>query len=151
MLSSMARHIYLCPLRWADVDVYGVVNNVAFVRYLEEARVDLILCMAPAEQDSFLGRGSVVVRHEIDYKNPLVHRREPVEVQIWVSRLRASSVAISYLIKDVDHIYASARTILAPFDYKARRPRRLTEAEAAFFAKYLVADIDSQPQPATIG
>lgn len=151
MLGSMARHIYLCPLRWADVDVYGVVNNVAFVRYLEEARVDLILRMAPAEQDSFLGRGSVVVRHEIDYKNPLVHRREPVEIQIWVSRLRASSVAISYVIKDADHIYASARTVLAPFDYKARRPRRLTEAETAFFAKYVEADIDSQPEPATIG
>src|SRR5215469_8585091 len=113
----MARHTYLCPLRWADVDVYGVINNVAFVRYLEEARVDLILCMAASEQDSFLRRGSVVVQHEIDYKNPLAHRREPVEIQLWVSRLRASSVTISYLVKDGAHLYASARTVLAPFDY----------------------------------
>lgn len=133
----MAQHTYFCSLRWADVDVYGVINNVAFVRYLEEARVDLILAMAPSEQDSFLRRGSVVVRHEIDYKNPLSHRREPVEIQMWVSRLRASSVTISYLVKDGDHIYASATTVLAPFDYKARRPRRLTQAEAAFFDKYL--------------
>jgi acyl-CoA thioester hydrolase len=137
----MARHTYFCPLRWADVDVYGVINNVAFVRYLEEARVDLILAMAPSEQDSFLRRGSVVVRHEIDYKSPLSHRREPVEIQVWVSRLRASSVTISYQIKDSDHIYASASTVLAPFDYKARRPRRLTEAEAAFFGKYLERDL----------
>lgn len=146
----MARHTYLCPLRWADVDVYGVVNNVAFVRYLEEARVDLILCMAPGEQDSFLRRGSVVVRHEVDYRNPLVHRREPVEIEIWVSGLRASSVTISYVVKDADHIYASARTVLAPFDYKAGHPRRLTEAEAAFFAMYLESDIDSQLKPATM-
>lgn len=136
----MARHTYHCPLRWADMDVYGVVNNVAFMRYLEEARIDLILCMAPGEQDTFLRSGSVVVRHEIDYKNPLVHRRDPVQIDIWVSRLRAASVALSYIVKDADHIYASARTVLAPFDYKARRPRRLTEAEAAFFDKYLEAD-----------
>lgn len=136
----MARHTYFCPLRWADVDVYGVINNVAFVRYLEEARVDLILSMEPSEQDSFLRRGSVVVRHEIDYKKPLVHRREPVEIQMWVSRLRAVSVTISYLIKDADGIYASARTVLAPFDYRARRPRRLTEAETSFFGKYLETD-----------
>lgn len=136
----MARHTYLCPLRWADVDVYGVINNVAFVRYLEEARVDLILCMAVDEQDSFLRRGSVVVRHEIDYKNPLAHRREPVEIQVWVSHLRASSVTISYLVKDGELLYASARTVLAPFDYKARRPRRLTQAETAFFGTYLEAD-----------
>lgn len=136
----MARHTYLCPLRWADMDVYGVVNNVAIVRYLEEARINLILCMAPGEQDTFLRSGSVVVRHEIDYKNPLVHRRDPVQIDIWVSRLRAASVALSYVVKDADHIYASARTVLAPFDYQAQRPRRLTEAEAAFFDKYLEAE-----------
>ena len=141
MLGSMARHIYLCPLRWADMDVYGVVNNVAFVRYLEEARIDLIGCMAPDEQDSFLRRGSVVVRHEIDYKSPLVHRREPVEIQIWVNRLRAVSVTISYVINDVDRVYARASTVLAPFDYQARRPRRLTDGETAFFSKYLEAGV----------
>jgi acyl-CoA thioester hydrolase len=133
----VARHSFPCPLRWADVDVYGVINNVAFMRYLEEARVDLILQMAPAEQDSFLSRGSVVVRHEVDYKGPLTHRRDPVEVELWVSRLRASTVTISYLIKDGDRVYVSARTVLAPFDYKTRRPRRLTEAESAFFGHYL--------------
>ena len=140
----MARHSYLCPLRWSDVDVYGVINNVAFVRYLEEARVDLILQMAAAEQDSFLRRGSVVVRHEIDYRSQLVHRREPVEIALWVSGLRASTVTISYQIKDGDQLYASARTVLAPFDYRAYRPRRLTGAESAFFRRYLEPETPGQ-------
>lgn len=138
----MARHSFLCPLRWSDVDVYGVINNVAFLRYLEEARVDLILRMPPGEQDSFLRRGSVVVKHQIDYKNQLTHRREPVEIQLWVSRLRASTVTISYSVQDDDRVYASAETVLAPFDYKAYRPRRLTGAEARFFAGYF------EPEPA---
>ena len=133
----MTRHSYFCPLRWSDMDVYGVINNVAFVRYLEEARIDLIGHMAPGEQDSFLRGGSVVVRHEIDYSRPLGHRRDPVEIQMWVSRLRASTVTINYEVKDGDCVYASARTVLAPFDYAAHRPRRLTEAETAFFGKYL--------------
>ncbi len=136
----MARHAFPCPLRWADVDVYGVINNVAIVRYLEEARVDLLACMEPEARDSFLRRGSVVVRHEVDYKHTLLHRREPVEIETWVSNLRASTVTISYLVKDPDRLYASARTVLAPFDYKAKRPRRLTEAESAFFTRYLEAD-----------
>ena len=133
----MARHRFLCPLRWADVDVYGVINNVAIVRYLEEARVDLLGRMPPSERDSFLRRGSVVVRHEIDYKHTLLHRRDPVEIETWISNVRASTVTISYLVKDSDRLYASARTVLAPFDYKAKRPRRLTEAESAFFSQYL--------------
>ncbi len=138
----MARHSFFCPLRWADVDVYGVINNVAFMRYLEEARVDLILRMEPSEQDSFLARGSVVVRHEIDYQEPLTHRREPVEILLWVSRLRAATVTISYVVRDGDRVYASAQTVLAPFDYKAGLPRRLTRAESAFFERYL------EPAPA---
>jgi len=133
----MARHRFLCPLRWADVDVYGVINNVAIVRYLEEARVDLLGRMPPSERDSFLRRGSVVVRHEIDYKHTLLHRRDPVEIETWISNVRASTVTISYLVKESDRLYASARTVLAPFDYKAKRPRRLTEAESAFFTQYL--------------
>jgi acyl-CoA thioester hydrolase len=144
--TTMTRHTYFCPLRWADVDVYGVINNVAFVRYLEEARVDLMLCMPPGEQDSFLRRGSVVVRHEIDYRSTLLHRREPVEIQLWVSRLRVVSVTISYIVKDIDRVYATARTVLAPFDYKARHPRRLTDAETDFFGSYLEPD----PAPAAI-
>ena len=136
----MARHRFDCPLRWADVDVYGVINNVAIVRYLEEARVDLLGRMEQQARDSFLRRGSVVVRHEVDYKHTLLHRREPVEIETWVSHLRAATVTISYLVKDPDRLYASARTVLAPFDYKAKRPRRLTEAESSFFAQYLEAE-----------
>ncbi len=133
----MARHRYLCSLRWADMDVYGVINNVSFLRYLEEARVDLIGRMPPGAQDSFFGGGSVVVRHEIDYKSQLTHRREPIQVETWVSSLRAVTVTISYLIKDDDRIYASARSVLAPFDYAAHRPRRLSPAETDFFRQYL--------------
>jgi acyl-CoA thioester hydrolase len=136
----MTRHRFLCPLRWSDVDVYGVINNVSIVRYLEEARIDLLGCMEPAERDSFLRQGSVVVRHEVDYKHTLLHRRDPVEIEMWVSGLRASTVTISYLVKDPDRLYASARTVLAPFDYKAKRPRRLTKAESAFFGQYLEAE-----------
>jgi acyl-CoA thioester hydrolase len=135
----MARHRFGCPLRWSDVDVYGVINNVSIVRYLEEARVDLLSRMEPAARDSFLRQGSVVVRHEIDYKRTLLYRRDPVEIDIWVSGLRASTVTISYLVKDADRLYASAHTVLAPFDYEEKRPRRLTAAESAFFRQYLEA------------
>ncbi len=57
------RHIYRCPLRWADMDAYGHVNNVVFLRYLEEARIDFLF-----RPDKDFQQGSVVARHEIDYK-----------------------------------------------------------------------------------
>lgn len=43
----MARHHYRCPLRWSDMDSFGHVNNVVFLRYLEEARIDFMFRLAP--------------------------------------------------------------------------------------------------------
>jgi acyl-CoA thioester hydrolase len=133
----MARHLYRCPLRWADMDIYGIVNNVVFLRYLEEARVDFIFGLGPTEGDAFFKDGSVVVRHEIDYKNRLVHRLEPVDIEMWVTGLETATVAIGYEVKDDKYLYARASTVMAPFDYVKNRPRRLTDEEIAFFEKYL--------------
>jgi acyl-CoA thioester hydrolase len=137
----VTRHVYRCPLRWFDLDVYGIVNNVVFLRYLEEARVDFIFRMAPTEGDAFFRDGSVVVRHEIAYKNRLTHRHEPVDIEMWVSRLESATVTIDYEVKDSQAaggtLYAVASTTMAPFNYATGRPRRLTDEETAFFEKFL--------------
>src|ERR687886_344809 len=39
MMSRMPRTRVLTPLRWSDMDAYGHVNNVQFLRLLEDARV----------------------------------------------------------------------------------------------------------------
>ncbi|MCY0942866.1 acyl-CoA thioesterase [Streptomyces antarcticus] len=133
----MTRHTYPCPIRWSDMDIYGIVNNVSFVRYLEEARVDFIFRMAPTEGDAFFREGSVVVSHQIRYRSRLVHRHEPVDIEMWVSDLQSATVTIDYAVRDGDLVYATASTTMAPFDYRAGRPRRLTDAETGFFEKYL--------------
>ncbi len=135
----MATHIYYCPIRWSDMDIYGVVNNVEFLRLLEEARVDFIWRLGPIGEDAFFGGGSVVVRHTIAYHATLIHRREPVAIEMWVSDLKAASVDIDYEVKDGEKIYATASTTMAPYDYRRQRPRRLTEAEASFFEGFCEA------------
>ncbi|MEU5162598.1 thioesterase family protein [Streptomyces sp. NPDC020875] len=133
----MGRHSYFCPIRWSDMDVYGIVNNVSFLRYLEEARVDFVFRMAPTDGDAFFRDGSVVVEHRIRYRGRLVHRHEPVEIEMWVSDLQSATVAIDCVVRDGDTVYATATTVMAPFDYRAGRPRRLTDEEFRFFEKYL--------------
>ncbi|MFC8270091.1 acyl-CoA thioesterase [Streptomyces cinereoruber] len=133
----MTRHTYPCPIRWSDMDAYGVVNNVSLLRYLEEARVDFIFRMGPTRGDAFFRGGSVVVEHRIRYLNQLVHRHEPVDIEMWVSDLKSATVTVDYLIKDGEKTYAAASTVMAAFNYEKGRPRRISEAEHAFFEKYL--------------
>ncbi|KOG29119.1 acyl-CoA thioesterase [Streptomyces resistomycificus] len=125
------RHIYRCPLRWADMDAYGHVNNVVFLRYLEEARIDFLF---RPEKD--FKQGSVVARHEIDYKRQLVHRHTPVDIELWVTEIRAASFTIAYEVKDGDQVYVRAATVIVPFDFEAQRPRRITPDEREFLEGY---------------
>ncbi|WP_149830157.1 acyl-CoA thioesterase [Streptomyces tailanensis] len=125
------RHIYRCPLRWADMDAYGHVNNVVFLRYLEEARIDFLF---RPEKD--FKQGSVVARHEIDYKRQLVHRHKPVDIELWVTEIRAASFTIRYEVKDPAQVYVTASTVIVPFDFAAQRPRRITSEEREFLEEY---------------
>ncbi|MFI6808397.1 acyl-CoA thioesterase [Streptomyces luteogriseus] len=126
------RHIYRCPLRWADMDAYGHVNNVVFLRYLEEARIDFLF---RPEKD--FKQGSVVARHEIDYKRQLVHRHHPVDIELWVTEIRAASFTLTYEVKDDDQIYVRASTVIVPFDFETQRPRRITAEEREFLRAYM--------------
>ncbi|AZP17778.1 acyl-CoA thioesterase [Streptomyces aquilus] len=125
------RHLYHCPLRWADMDAYGHVNNVVFLRYLEEARIDFLF---RPEKD--FKQGSVVARHEIDYKRQLVHRHTPVAIELWVTEIRAASFTIAYEVKDEDLVYVRASTVIVPFDFETQRPRRITSEEREFLEGY---------------
>ncbi|WP_405872649.1 MULTISPECIES: acyl-CoA thioesterase [unclassified Streptomyces] len=125
------RHLYRCPLRWSDMDAYGHVNNVVFMRYLEEARIDFLF---RPEKD--FKQGSVVARHEIDYKRQLVHRHHPVDIELWVTEIRAASFTITYEVKDGDQVYVRASTVIVPFDFESQRPRRITSEEREFLEGY---------------
>lgn len=132
----MARHIFRCPLRWADMDAFGHVNNVAFLRYLEEARIDFMFRLAPGEGSASFTGGSVVARHEIDYLRPLVHRHAPVDIETWVTDISAASMTVRYEVKDEETVYARASTVVVPYNLAMGRPRRITAEERSFLEKY---------------
>lgn len=115
------------------MDAYGHVNNVVFLRYLEEARIDFLF-----RPDKDFKQGSVVARHEIDYKRQLVHRHSPVDIELWITEIRAASFTITYEVKDGDdQIYVRASTVIVPFDFETQRPRRITEEEREFLREYM--------------
>ncbi|MER7767877.1 thioesterase family protein [Kitasatospora sp. NPDC096140] len=154
----MARHIYACPLRWSDMDAFGHVNNVVFLRYLEEARIDFMFTQAAAAGAGEFAGGSVVARHEIDYKRPLVHRPHPVTVETWVTKIGGASLTVSYEIKDVaedgtDVVYVRASTVVVPYDLAEGRPRRISPVEREFLGRFMdgaAADEKAAAVPAAV-
>ena len=118
------------------MDSLGHVNNVTYVDYLQEARVDMLRVHAPASGGEQLAEGVVVVRHEVEFIAPLVFRAEPVRIESWVTQIRAASFTMAYEILDVlpdgeRRVYTRARTLLTPYIFATERPRRIHDEERA--------------------
>ena len=138
----MARHTYYCPLRWADMDFLGHVNNVVYVDYLQEARVDMLRVHAPMRGGEALAEGVVVVRHAVEFVAPLQFRHEPVRIESWVSEVRAATFTMAYEILDETpegerRVYLRAESVLTPYVFAEERPRRITPAEREVLERFL--------------
>ncbi len=137
------RHTYLCPLRWADLDVLGHVNNVVHVDYLQEARVDMLRTHGRAGSPTdALAEGTVVVRHEVTYVAPLAFGFEPVSIECWVEEIRAASFTMAYEVfteqpGGARQVYVRARTVLTPYVFSTERPRRLRAEEKQALGAFL--------------
>lgn len=131
------RHRYRCAMRWGDMDAYGHVNNVAYLAYLEEARVDMLFGLGAEEGHRALSEGVLVARHEIDYRRPLVYHPRGVDIEMWVGAIKAASFEIRYEVRDETTVFARAASLLVPYDLEAERPRRVSADERAFLERYL--------------
>ena len=78
------------PLRWSDMDAYGHVNNVQFLRLLEDAR-GIGFQEWFGQERSMLDQGVLVARHEIEYLAPLEFRHAPMAVDMWATRISGAS------------------------------------------------------------
>lgn len=152
----MTRLMIPVPLRWADLDAYGHVNNVAVMRLLEEARIaafwrhpDAVggdgLAAAVLDAGPGATTHTLVARQEVEYLLPLAYQRDPVTVEMWVGHLGGASIDVCYQLtatRDGERsVYVQATTTLVLIDAGTGRPRRITTAERAVWEPYLDAPL----------
>ncbi|MDO8107234.1 thioesterase family protein [Isoptericola sp. b441] len=138
------------PLRWADLDAYGHVNNVEMLRVLEEARIAAFWrheADAPTWPTAVLDAGPTAATHtfvaamEIEYLAPLGYHRDPVTVEMWIGNLGGASIDVCYEVTRGDAaartVFARARTTIVLVDAATGRPRRITAQERAAWEPYL--------------
>ncbi|MDO5502857.1 MAG: thioesterase family protein [Actinomycetia bacterium] len=122
------------PMRWSDMDAYGHINNVQFLRLLEDARV-VAFADWFGQDRSLVDEGVLVARHEIEYLAPLTFRQAPVRVRMWTMRLTPASFDVGYEVGEAEPdpatprsstVYARAETTLVLYDFATSRPRRMS-------------------------
>ncbi|HEY1721933.1 MAG TPA: thioesterase family protein [Magnetospirillaceae bacterium] len=120
-------------VRPEDIDMNGHVNNVIYVRWLQDVGTAHWLSrMTPQDRDPW---SWVVVRHEIDYRAPL-RLGEQARARTWVGTPHGPRFDRFVLIERGDGtLCAQGHTDWAMVDAKTMRPARITPAMIAAFIK----------------
>ena len=127
-------------MRWSDMDALRHINNVQFLRFLEDARVDWLFRRAQVDRN--LDEGVVVVRNEIAYRRQLHYRHSPVPVELWVNRIGGASFEVGYEVVDTDEsgdrtVYADAKSVLATVDMAGGHPKRVSQEMRHYLQQFV--------------
>jgi acyl-CoA thioester hydrolase len=134
------------------MDMLGHVNNVTYVDYLQEARIDMFAVHAGFTGVADLAEGVVVVKHEVEFAAPLVFRREPVLIDVWITDIRPARFTMAYEVYDEGdaatgrRTYLRASSVLAPYVFAGEHPRRLTEREQEVLGRFLEPTAPAGPR-----
>jgi acyl-CoA thioester hydrolase len=137
-------HVTKCQIRWIDIDAYRHVNNTVFLRYLEQARLEMIGEVGPepghalgwAGSDAEPGDSFVIAEIEAVYKRPLFFRPEPVFVHSVVTHLGNTSFRVSHTLLDDENVYLTADSRMVCINTATTRPRPLRASERAYLEQY---------------
>ena len=121
------------PVEPADLDQLGHVNNVTYVRWVQEAAVAHWRAVAPVADQSKLFW--IVLRHEIDYLQPALPG-DSIVARTWVgSASRVRFERFTELLRASDRtLLAKARTMWCPIDAQKRRPVAVSRELRASFS-----------------
>ena len=110
-----------------DIDELGHVNNVVYVRWMQEAAGAHWAAVAPPELRA--QAVWVVTRHEVDYKAP-AFVGERLVARTWVGAPSGATWERFIEIRRVegDRLLAAGRSIYAAIDARTGRPRRVDES-----------------------
>ena len=117
----------------ADLDAQAHVNNVVYVRWVQDAAIAHWEALTTAETRAAVGW--VLLRHEIDYLHPAV-LGDAVGVRTRVGHLEGLTFERHTEIRRPadGRIVARARTLWCPIDPATGRPRRVPPELRALFS-----------------
>lgn len=135
----MSGYVTPVAVRWSDIDMYQHVNHATMVTILEEARVPFL---SEAFGPTITTTGLLIAEVKVSYKGQLRLTDSPLQVTIWVNRLRAVDFTLGYEVRSVNAAPDSkpavlAETQLAAFDIDKQRLVRLSPDHREYLQRWL--------------
>ncbi len=120
-----------------QIDFIGHVNNIVYIQWLENARVNLLEAIDLPIVDLIQKQGifPVLSKTSIRYRKPFF-LGEKVTIEIWVSQINNASVEMDFNFKNQrGELCTTARQTCLFVDKNNMRPLRLTGKNREAFEK----------------
>lgn len=117
------------PVLESDIDEMSHVNNVVYVRWVQEvAAAHWATLASAAARHKYLW---VVLRHEIDYLSPAL-RDETIVATTWVGESKGPrSERFVHITNQAGKLLAKAKTVWCLLDGETMKPKRVDESVVA--------------------
>jgi len=114
------RHTLAIPVRFADLDVLGHLNNAVYLTYLEQARIQYVQEVCGWSGD-WTKLGMILAKMVIDFKLPVVYG-DAVVVYTRCSRIGGKSFDLEYAMtrsqaNGSPDTAAAATSVMVAYDY----------------------------------
>lgn len=107
-------------LDWSEMDLFGHINNVAYFRYVQSARVNYLEQIGVNTANPENKKSFAVASSSCDFKKPL-YFPETIKVITQVKSIGNTSMELEYQIRDQKgDLAAKAKDIIVLFDYSTQ-------------------------------
>lgn len=120
MTLKFAHHFFVDK---SDIDLQGHVNNVAYVRWIQDAAV--AHWRESATEEEQVKFTWVVLRHEIDYKRQAFEGEE-ITATTWVGKATKITCERFTEIKRGEDLLVQAKSVWCMIERETNKPARIT-------------------------
>ncbi len=116
------------PVQWGDMDAFGHVNNVQYIRWFESARIEYFLNLQLKAFVSNESVGPILAHIEADYRLP-IQFPDTVLAATHISHIGNKSFTMEYMVHSVkqDKIAATGKGIIVMVDYRTGQTQPISD------------------------
>ncbi len=104
---------------WSELDLYGHVNNLAFMKYVQASRIHYTEVLGIAAWFTTEKKGFLLASSAIQFKQPLYYPGQ-VHIQANITFIKNSSFGIRHQLFNEDNdLVATAEDVLVLYDYNS--------------------------------
>jgi acyl-CoA thioester hydrolase len=115
--------VTVIPLLWGDLDAFGHVNNLVYLRWAETGRIEYLLRVGQLPELPPSGVAPIVASVKCDYRR-VMNYPDTVFIGTRISRIGNTSFQMDHRLvsRNLDDIAAEVTSTLVMLDYKNNKP-----------------------------